>query len=205
MTRRYTSDERETALAQLEANDGNISLTSLQTGVSAQTLRNWAQRKQAERTGRLYDKLCQLQEQLATNAQALAEAIDDALDGAPLNQLASALGIVTDRYIKLDELLAQTKVDDEEEQVIRIEYQYPDGSIHHAPPWANDDLEVEGTLPGGGLRTAFWQNGNGQADADAHGLGSARDMLVAGSDLSNGKPGVGVFEDDVSRFARIDD
>ncbi len=196
MTRRYTSDERETALAQLEANDSNH---CSQTGVSAQTLH-----KQAERTRRLYDKLCQLQEQLAINAQALAEAIDTAMDDAPLNQLTSALGVVTDRYIKLDKLLAQTHVD-EEEQVIRIEYQYPDGSLHDAPPWANNDIEVEGPLSGGSLRPAFWEDGNGQAADIGSDFAASRDLLVAGSHLSNDEPGVDIFEDDVSQFARFDD
>ena len=39
--RRYTDDDRATALAVLDSNNGNLSRTSKETGISISTLRNW--------------------------------------------------------------------------------------------------------------------------------------------------------------------
>lgn len=39
--RRYTDEQRVTALAVLQSNDGNLSRTSRETGISITTIRNW--------------------------------------------------------------------------------------------------------------------------------------------------------------------
>lgn len=39
--RRYTDDDRATALAVLDSNDGNLSRTSRETGIAASTIKRW--------------------------------------------------------------------------------------------------------------------------------------------------------------------
>lgn len=204
MSRRYTNEERHNALKSLDANDGDILATSEQTGIPPSTLRDWAARHREERAQRLLETIRRLHEQLAENAVNLAAAIDGAIDGAPLNQLSTALGTVIDRYLKVDEHLAQI-TQQNGEQVFRFEYVYPDGSVHNAPPWANDDYDIEGTLPRGGVRTPLWENGGGETHHRANGGGTGGEMLVARPDVYDGEPGVARFEDDLSDFSRVID
>ncbi len=136
----------------------------------------------------------QLHQQLEQDALQLAQAIEAAIDGAPLNQLATALGTVVDRYLKLDEYL-QSKQSQESEQVIRIEYQYPDGTIHSTPPWANDDYEIPGAIQSDRLRQTLRQDGIRQDDGYVNGA-TRQDVLVAGTDVSDGESGMAGLQTD---------
>lgn len=204
MSRRYTNEERHNAMKILDANDGDILATSEQTGIPVRTLRDWSVRHREERAQRLLETIRRLHEQLAENAMNLAAAIDNAVDGAPLNQLSTALGTVIDRYLKVDEHLAQI-TQQNGEQVFRIEYVYPDGTVHNSPLWANDDYAVESTLSRGGVRTPLWENGSGENGHRGYGDVAEREMLVARPDVHDGEPGVARFEDDLSDFSRVVD
>lgn len=186
-----SKDEKRETLAQLVESGGDLRAVSQRTGVKVATLRRWWQQYQAERGERIAQRLGQLHEQLADDALQLAQAITGRVEDAPLNQLATALGTVLDRFLKLEEHLG----DSGEEQVIRIEYQYPDGSLHDRPLWAAGDLADADALPGGGLRAALREDRDGQTGDYRNGA-ARRDDLVAGPDLHDGGAGLAGFEDD---------
>ena len=89
---------------------------------------------------------------------ALALAIRDSTGSAPLNQLATAFGLMIDRLLRLDALavLAAQAPAPGDEQVIRIEYGDPDGSVHLSPPWARGDPAFEAPIVPGQVRSPFW-------------------------------------------------
>jgi hypothetical protein len=166
MSKRYTDDERAQALERLDANRGDFHLTSAETGISVGTLRQWKRRshKNAEQIVEESLKyLKYLQEQLIDNAVKLAESLEAATVDAPLNHRAAALGQLIDRIIKLAERIPQAV---QREQVIRIEYRDPDGSIHSTPYWARGDSAPPGSFSSGRVRTSIRQDGNGQNSAD---------------------------------------
>jgi transposase-like protein len=191
MSRRYTTAEKQHALESLDANAGDIHPTSTQLGISAQTLRNWQRKHQEQQTQREAELAHRLRHKLLKSAERLVDSLEAVIDNAPLNQRASALGAVIDRYLKLE---AQLPEDDNQEQVIRIEYRYPDNSIHATPPWAGEDSEDETTLPSRSLWETFRQDGDGE---DAHYRNGAerRPVLVARPDLSDGESGLAGFEE----------
>lgn len=133
--------------------------------------------------------LKKIHEQLEQDALLLSQAIQTAIDGAPLNQLATALNAVLDRYLKLKEYLREEEV----ERVIRVEYQYADGTIHSTPPWANADYAVTGEIPGDLLRETIRENGTRQDAGHINGTGR-ENMLVARADLPDGESGLAGFE-----------
>ncbi len=96
---------------------------------------------------------------LRKDAMALAEAIPEKIEGAPLNQLAAALKTVVDviRTLELPH-------DSTQEQIIRWEFVY-DGAVRDAPPWADGGDAASGPVPRGGVRAAVGQDGIGQSGA----------------------------------------
>ncbi len=111
------------------------------------------------------DTLEALQWHLVNTALELACGLEAAIDEAPLRERASALGVMIDRLLKLQQWIEKEQGDEdapEKEKVVRVEYQYPDGSRHDAPPWANDDYEVETSLPGGGLWPPLREDRSGE-------------------------------------------
>lgn len=116
-------------------------------------------------------RLDKVRRQLTEKAAELIVALDaEAIVQAPLNQRAAALGVVVDRLLKLHSLSqsleAAAQLEGEtSEKVIRIEYQYPDGSLHAAPPWADADPGHGGALQSGGLWSAFRQDDPGPDSA----------------------------------------
>lgn len=198
MSRRYTPEEKQTVLQRLQANGGDVALTSAQTGVSPRTLYHWQKRHLAKlqkvqpqlpqfaqqnteivpappnqdmsvgahgnapasplsiamRPSEVpvggrglgggdenlpfdWQTLHALLDELTGNALDLASSLGEVIDDAPLNQRAAALAQIIDRIMKLAALLPPPKT----EQVFRIEYVDPDGSIHNAPFWARKDSE----------------------------------------------------------------
>lgn len=196
MSGRYSEDDKAAALATLDANDGDTHATSRATGISRRTLQRWQNERAAENAPDDGDHLATqaqaLQASLLGTSAALVGAIRLQIDGAPLNQLSAALGVVVDRFLKLDEYIQQ-KTLMQGEQVIRVEYLYPDGTVHDAPPWAEDDFEYTGAVPGGGLRAALRQDGNGQDRGERGGAGRG-DVLVARPDLHDGDAGMAGLE-----------
>jgi len=194
---RYTDDQKATALKQLRTQ--TIAAVSEDTDIPADTLRRWQRDHHANRAATREAQLFNLQDQLAENAQQLAQAIDAQIDSAPLNQLATALNAVIDRYLKLDEHLHTAPT----ERVVRIEYQDAHGNIHKTPPWAKADPTADAPVQGGGLWTALWQDGDGQNPADTSGA-QGRDDVVARADIWHGEPGVARPEDDAQPHQRGD-
>jgi hypothetical protein len=107
-------------------------------------------------------RMKRVRRRLSLTAVKLMESLDeDTINAAPLNQRAAALGIVLDRLMKLH----QTAEKSSEEEVLRIEYRDPDGSIHSTPYWAREDRpDREGELAVHGRRLweAFRKNGDGE-------------------------------------------
>ncbi len=193
MNKRYRLSDKVAALRRLDALGGDFQAASTEIGVSDATLRTW-KRQQLELMRQHSAHLQQqdallradLQQRMTQRALDLVEAIDaERIDGAPLNQLASALGVLVDRMLKLDT--------DEEahdhDAIIRIEYRYPDGTLHDAPPWAAPDPAASGPLQGGGLRAPLRQDGDGQNRGDRD-RAAWRSGVVAGADLSDGGSGL---------------
>lgn len=135
MARRYTPDEKQTALAALVQTGGSYNRAAALTGVSVRTLRQW-EREAAEADGERV--LADLRHRLIENVIQLADSLETKIDDAPLNQHASALAQLIDRLMKLAEKLPQTAPDD---GIRQIEYIYPDGSTHTTPPWARHDSD----------------------------------------------------------------
>lgn len=191
MTRRYTYEEKRAALDTLAANGNDIPATSRATGIRRDTLRAWKRRHDEQRAERLYARIERLHEQLAENALGLAAALERSIESAPLNQVSTALGTLVDRYLKLDEYLEakQAHSTDERERVYRIEYVYPDNTIHSSPPWARGRTDVFGPFQSSGVRTPVRQDGDGQDDD--RGAGAEWDAVLVGrADVPDGEPGL---------------
>jgi hypothetical protein len=155
---RYADEERQAALDCLAANEGDYRLTSKQTGIPVATLKRWAQREAARgdelrqlrdrftayrsqpRPELRDDPLHQFAEELLAilmdDAIRLAEAMDDAIEGAPLNQLSAALNQVLDKILKLIDILPPV-----EAQVTRVEFIDCDGTSHETPYWSRRDSD----------------------------------------------------------------
>jgi transposase-like protein len=204
MTRRYTAQEKADALKVLEANNGDFSATAKQLGISRETLQRWSLDFREQRIERVRTQITRLHEQLAENALRLAQAMEHKIDDAPLNQVATALNTTVDRYLKIDEHLRTLQSDDQTERKIRIEYKYPDGSIHNRPPWARPDTELRHPLPSGGMWSPLWKDRDGQdSDPGIRDL-TGHEVLVAESDLSDGESDLAGFEGGDSRLPQHD-
>jgi hypothetical protein len=147
MVRRYTPEEKDHALELLIANNGDLSLTSAETGIPVRTLENW------RRAGVLpppvtapppppmpddrLEALEDIQQQMLREARNLAYSLREAVADAPLSQRVAALAQLLDRIIKLNtQLPGPTK-----ETVFRIEYIDPEGHAHSTPPIPTEDDE----------------------------------------------------------------
>ena len=106
-----------------------------------------------------------LRQSLLDTIFSLTAAIRDAAPSASLGQLAAALGVVMDRLLRLEALASSVNETHPGEQLIRIEYTHPDGTIHFRPPWAADDPAFEVPVVPGQVHSPFWENRDGgQAD-----------------------------------------
>ncbi len=201
MSRRYTPEEKQNTLSALRANNGDISLTSAQTDVPAATLRAWERKEREQAPQRKADMVQQLQMMLLkTSIRILGE--PNLRKHAPLNHRASAVGVYVDRFLKLENAAINAN---SEGQVIRFEFQYPDGSIHSTPQWANEDYADRDALPDSGVRTQVRQDGNGQTAADRKSTLGAETLLVDGSDLPDGEPGLARPENDDAVYSGVED
>lgn len=200
MARRYTLDTKIGALNQLDQLDGDMLLVSEQLMIPIGTLRAWS-RSEADLRRQYHDKHQRYVSRLKLDLQAtllqrgldvLSRIDDEALDKAPLNQLASALGVLVNHALKLEEDIDEQE---ETERIIRVEYLY-DGSVHETPPWARDRDAASGTVQDCGLREALGQNGIGQADVTEQRIHTGETWLVARADISDGESALAGAEDD---------
>jgi len=201
MSKRYTRAEKDRALHLLV--DHPCKTVSEMTGVPMPTLRRWQTQHREQRLQRLLDRIERLHEQLSTNALHLARILDGKIDDAPLNQVSSALGVVIDRYLKIDDYLAEA-TNTHGEHVVRIEYQYPDGTIHKTPPWATDDTDISVPASGGGVWPPVREDDHRRDHHHRSGPERSNDM-VAGPHLYDGEPGVARSQNDAAYGPSGDD
>jgi transposase-like protein len=152
MPKHYTPQQKTEALALVEST-GSVTLASLQTGIPERTLYHW-RRQQQLRDGVLQKKnslppqkntpltqeqvtaeLRQLRDQIMSHIFAITATLSE--DDGHVNHRAIALTRLLDRVMKLNTQVIHLEPG---QQTIRIEYLYPDGSVHARPAWAvNDD------------------------------------------------------------------
>lgn len=113
-----------------------------------------------------------LRQSLLETAFALNAAIRESTASAPLNQLSAALGLIIDRLLKLEALTSGADNAPDSVDAIRIEYSYPDGSVHSRPPWAADDPAFDLPVVRGHVRSPFWESRDAE-QADDPGAGPA--------------------------------
>jgi transposase-like protein len=199
MKKRYSLEEQIAALSVLEEHGGDVATAATSTGIPAEVLRRWYKQQadlqreyQQQQQAQAALLMTQVQRQLAEKSLQIVTALDeDRIAKAPLNQLATALGILIDRYLKLTDDVPQ-----DTEQVIRFEFQTPEGVISATPPWANHDTRTSSAVQGGGVRTALWQDDAGKTPADRKSPLRRAANVVARADVSDGEPSMAGLEDD---------
>ncbi|MEL6151441.1 MAG: transposase [Chloroflexota bacterium] len=126
----YTLTQKREALRKLRENDGNISKTAREINVSATALRQW---RDTERQA----VLAELEGHMSDHALNLAKGLLDDEQKAPLNQRASALGMLFDRLLKLDD----RREGDNPHSRIEIVYRDPDGTTHDTPHYHREGTD----------------------------------------------------------------
>ena len=112
---------------------------------------------------------------------------------APLNQLSSTIGVLTDRYIKVHDV---KEIEKDSNPVYRIEYYDADtGEVSEAPPWSEKDPESGKPIFSGIMRAALRKNGTGEAPDYRTRMEWDEDM-VAIPDLYDGESSLARPEDD---------
>ena len=101
-----------------------------------------------------------LQRQLLDLALEIVNEMEEAIADAPLNQQVAALKAILDSVLKLEARMPQTEP---QEKVYRIEYRYPDGTIHNSPPWAEEDSDTEEEVYGSSMWTPFREDRIGES------------------------------------------
>lgn len=162
MARRYTNQQKADILNQLNANFGNVALTARQTGVPLRTLYTWKreyspddpadpalqhqktplrQHYTAESAEEPEGEYARIRARLMQHIDHLLDTLTDDPDTAHLRIM--ALSRLLDRVIRLEALTR----DDPANDVLRIEYVQPDGSISASPPWYTPDDDDPPTTP----------------------------------------------------------
>lgn len=113
----------------------------------------------ADSAAKATEALKQLQQMLLHLALELVEGLGEAVPDAPLNQRVAMLKALIDGVLKLE---ARMPKEETEERVYRLEYRYPDGSIHSSPPWAGDDPEEDEAVHGSRVRSSLREDGVGE-------------------------------------------
>lgn len=166
------------ALAALE--EASIESVAERYRVTVDTIKTWIRQEatlheayQAQMRRQNERNLLALQNRMVLQANRMVAAMDETdLQETPLNQLASTLGILLDRYLKLDPVLTT-----QQPQVIRIEYQYPDGSTHPAPHWATGDSASTPPFQGDRMRATLGKDRIGEDDLDSSSPASTTNMV----------------------------
>ena len=97
--RRYSDEDKATALTVLAANNGDLRKTSRDTGVPFSTLRKWANNQGVNQSviTKGITKKKELSAELEDLAYKIVGVMPDKLDSASLQQLATSLGITIDK------------------------------------------------------------------------------------------------------------
>jgi len=198
MARIYSLHEKITAIDLMAAD--SLTDVSARLDIPISHLRRW--RKEAlflrrqmaeEQKQRAATCIAQAQIAMAEVSVRLLQALDEErIAKAPLNQVASALGVVVDRYLKL------TGETPPAEQVIRFEYIHANGDVAQSPPWADDHSQVNGAVSRRGVWASIRQDGTGETGIDRQGVRAWRSDMVARPYVPHGESGVAGFEGDDS-------
>ncbi len=154
MSKRYTLEQRQTILQLLDANRGDITLTSLQSGISERTLYDWrrkrglSQQQQQFQPQDLLQSLSSLQQQqtetdeyellresMMHTALSIADTLKNNIDSRSLNARVRALTTLLDRIVELD---SHAPVESGP-RTLQIEYVDAVGRVYAAPPWARGE------------------------------------------------------------------
>jgi hypothetical protein len=178
--------------------DMSLERASETSGVPLSTLRYWKQHEaQIKRDYYLHlheeaiHKLLVVQNRMADKMVEIIKAIDkEAIETAPLNQLVSALGIIIDRIVKVND----GKEIETTDSPVRFEYyDATTGKTSQTPPWAEEDFEQGGSFYSRFLRETLREDGAGEADYHGNGMAGKEDM-VASPDLFDGESSLEGFE-----------
>ena len=197
MARSYSLHEKIIALEQVALEGFTATSTSLDIPITI--LRRWQkdttlrQQIAEEQKQRAAACIAQAQIAMAEVSVRLLQALDEErIAKAPINQIASALGVVVDRYLKL------TGETPPVEQVIRFEYIHANGDVAQSPPWADDHSQVNGAIPRRGVWASIRQDGIGETGIDRQGVRAWRSDMVARPYVPHGESGLAGFEGDDS-------
>lgn len=199
MSKRYSNTIKAKTLILLR--EKSMEEVSKQQGIPVSTIRTWnknyddiihAYYRELHHEGN--HRILLAQKMMADKIHTLLEAItDERISKAPLNQLTSAIGVLTDRYLKVHDVKELQKDTD---SVHRIEYYDANtGEVSEAPPWAERDSESGKPILGGILRAAIRQNGTGKT-ADYRTRMAWDEDMVAVPDVHDSQSSVARPEDD---------
>jgi len=100
MPRKYSPDEKAQTLAVLEANRGNVKHTGLNLDIPRSTVSLWKHSEQPPEIIELKEqKKAELADSLLELAAKIVHAIPAKLGDAPVDKLATALGITIDKWL----------------------------------------------------------------------------------------------------------
>jgi hypothetical protein len=100
--RRYSDDDRASALAAVAANGGNVSKTARELGIKVTTLRQWkCGERHPEAIQMSQGKKLPLADAIETVVDKMVAAVAGKIDDASLQQLATSIGILTDKMLLL--------------------------------------------------------------------------------------------------------
>jgi transposase-like protein len=96
--RRYSDDDRATAIAAVTANGGNVGLTARQLGIPEATVRQWVKEQRHPEAAKMSEqKRGPLADSCERIAWKLAGRVEETADKAPINHAAVAFGIMVDK------------------------------------------------------------------------------------------------------------
>lgn len=180
--------------------DMSLEKASATSGVPLSTLRSWKQNEATiKRDYYLYlhdeavHKLLVVQNRMADKAVAVLEAMDKTrIANAPLNQLASTLGILLDRILKVND----GKEIETPDTPVRFEYfDSTTGQTSETPPWTEDDFEQGGSFYSRFLRQTLREDGTSEAPHHGDSMAWGADM-VDSPDILDGEPSLARPEDE---------
>src|SRR5690625_3701249 len=133
--RRYTDADRASALAALDANEGNLSKTSRNLGIAVSTLQRWIKDRAADLSDLRKEKKADLADKLEHVAHKLVDAMPEKLSEATLQQVATSLGITIDKLRLLREestAIEEVRTSDAKQRLVdRLK------KLHESPPEAD--------------------------------------------------------------------
>jgi hypothetical protein len=199
MSKRYTISEKAHALFLLRKK--SIKEVSQSQAIPVQTLRKWNKNRDDiihtyynDLNNEGNHTLILAQNLMADKIYKLVNAIsDERIENAPLNQISSTIGVLTDRYLKVHDA---KEIEKDTDTVHRIEYYNEStGEVSDAPPWSEPDPESGQPILGGILRAALRENGTGETPDYRTRMAWDEDM-VAIPDLHDSESSVARPEDD---------